>query len=107
MKIEGQTQLTRYAQAGEAKRARALVRAILAKGHAVSVNDGQEETVTRSRSFAKIEEALCTTGEDVLTVHDDEGARLGFFLLIFGNDPDGSELIADHTDNAYCGELAA
>lgn len=108
--------LDRYATAGEARRARKLVRDALARGYCVSVNDGEETTVKLSRDFATITEALCTTGEDTLTMHRwiDQGEGMGFaaspvggFWLIYGNDADGSELIADHTDNAACGELAA
>lgn len=103
----GQSCLSRYATAGEAKAARALVRAILAKGHLVTVNDGCENTVIRSSSFNKITAALCTTGEDVLTARDADGVKLGRFWLIYGNDADGSELVADHTDNAYCAGILA
>ncbi|CAB4120950.1 hypothetical protein UFOVP4_26 [uncultured Caudovirales phage] len=96
----GQNCLSRYATRGEAKKARRLVRAMLAAGLAISVNDGEEWTVRRSRSEAEILEALCSTGEDGIRGYDAEGASVGTFWLIWGNAPDGSELISDYTDNA-------
>jgi hypothetical protein len=105
--------LSRYAARNEAKAARALVRAILAQGYAVSVHDGEETTVKRSTSERKIFDAMCTTGEDSIIAHrpDLNNAsgwhRAGTFFLVYGNAEDGSELIADHTDNDYCNALVA
>jgi len=92
--------LTEYATRGEAKVARRLVRAMLAAGWAVSVNDGEEWTVRRSRSEAEILAALCSTGEDAIRGYDAEGQSVGTFWLIWGNEADGSELISDYTSNA-------
>ena len=91
-----------YLTAGEARKVRALVRAILATGADVSVHDGTEWTVKKSRDNKTIIAALGTTGADTLRVRDMDGARLGDFELIYGNDPDGTEVISDHTANAYC-----
>lgn len=97
--------LDRHAQPGEAKMARALVRTALAKGYAVSVNDGEETTVTRSTDRDAILAALASTDADCLTIHraDFNNASghhvAGSLYLVWGNEPDGSELIADHTDN--------
>jgi len=95
--------LSQYATAGEGRAARKLIRAALAQGYAVSVNDGEETTVRRSKREREIIDALCTTGEDYVILHlPDSGERAGSFYLVYGNDDDGSELIADHTDNATC-----
>jgi hypothetical protein len=91
-----------YATDGERWYARKLVRNLLSRGLSVSVNDGEEWTVVRSRKEGEVLEALATTDMDELIASDDAGTRLGWFQLIWGNDEDGSELIADHTSNALC-----
>ena len=98
--------LSKYATAGEARVARKLVRAALAAGYAISVNDGEAWTVKRSTREREILDALATTGEDWLRLYlPATGESAGTFQLIYGNDPDGSELIADHTDNNTCAAL--
>jgi hydroxyethylthiazole kinase-like sugar kinase family protein len=99
--------LTQYATTGEARTARKLVRAILATGCAVSLYDGEEWTVRKSTSERALIDALCTTGEDQLQAVDASNNRLGSFWLIYGNADDGSELIADHSDNDFCTAMAA
>lgn len=99
--------LANYATTGEARAARRLIRAALAEGWAISVNDGEETTVTRSTREREILDALCTTGEDCVTIHLQSGKRGGVFWLIYGNADDGSELIADHSDNENCERLYA
>lgn len=97
--------LSQYATAGEARAARKLVKAALARELSVSVNDGEETTVRRSRKYSEIIDALATTGEDYLILYAPTGDRVGTFYLIYGNDDDGSELIADHTDNIVCNSM--
>ena len=88
-----------YTTPGERGVATRLVRAALHAGYAVSVYDGEEYTVKRSRRERQILAALATTGEDALVIRDATGERLGVLSLIWGNDPSGEELIADHSDN--------
>ena len=98
--------LSKYATAGEARAARKLVKAALAAGYCVSVSDGEEWTVKKSTNASEIIDALCTTGEDILRLRDPaDGAAIGSFLLVYGNDDDGSELLADYTDNNVCNAL--
>lgn len=98
--------LNKYAAHGEARAARKLVKAALAAGYCISVNDGEEWTVKRSTNAREIIDALCTTGQDVIRLRDPaDGAAIGSFCLIYGNDPDGGELISDHTDNNVCNAL--
>lgn len=98
--------LTQYATAGEARTARKLIRAALAEGWSVSVNDGYETTVRRSTREREILDAMCTTGEDIITLHlPVSGKSGGFFHLVYGNEADGSTLICDHTDNEACERL--
>ena len=93
-----------YATAGEAQAARILVHVALRDGYALSVSDGEEWTVERSRSEPEILDALATTGGDVVRLWKD-GRTLGWFYLVYGNADDGSELIADYTDNPICTEI--
>lgn len=98
--------LSQYATTGEARAARKLIRAALAEGWTVSVNDGEETTVRRSSREREIIDALCTTGEDIITLHlPISGKSGGTFWLIYGNDPSGEELISDHSDNENCERL--
>ena len=107
------TSFDQYATAGERNVARRLIRAALNAGYTISVNDGEEWTVKRSTSARIIKDALCTTGEDTLRLHAADPSKTvgwhnaGSFSLIWGNADDGSELIADYTDNGVCNELWA
>ena len=100
--------LSLYATTGEARVARRLIRDALAEGWTVSVNDGEETTVTRSSSEREIIAAMCSTGEDIITIHlPIGGKRGGVFHLVYGNDETGEELISDHSDNENCERLSA
>lgn len=107
MNTNTESSLDKYATAGEAKVARALVTAILAKGHSIDLNDGEEWTLEGCKDAAQIEDALATTGYDTIRATDAYGVVYGSFYLVYGNEEDGSELIADCTDNDYCAELSA
>jgi hypothetical protein len=99
--------LSQYATAGEARVARKLIRAALAEGWTISVNDGEETTVSRSSREREILDAMATTGGDIITIHlPARGKSGGSFYLVYGNDESGEELIADHTDNENCQRLS-
>lgn len=88
---------------GEEFYARKLVRNILDRGYTISVNDGEEWTVVDSLDEALIMGALGTTGEDVIKMKDPlDYKTLGMFYLVYGNDPNGEEVISDFTDNSLC-----
>lgn len=90
----------------DADTARALVDAILTNhGHTVSVYDGEAWAIRRSANRSKILEAMANTEEDKIAVFDVNGDRIGIFWLVYGNGP--GELIADHSDNAYCHAIAS
>ena len=97
--------LDMYATVGEAEAARQLVEAVLERGYALSVSDGEEWTVERSRTESEILDALATTDGDVLRLWTEDGATHGWFYLVYGNAEDGSELIADYTDNEVCNAI--
>lgn len=90
---------------GAARAARRLIRHILADGNVVSISDGEDEVVTRANRERLIYPEMCASDEDHVTVHDAHGKRLGWFWLVYGNDPAGEELIADHSDNDYCNSV--
>jgi hypothetical protein len=85
-----------------------IVRRALAKSYTVSVNDdaaGQGEwTVKRSRDPAEIIGALATTGGDLLRIHDDHGAKIGWVSLVYNGD---DTVVADHSDSHIIFELIA
>jgi hypothetical protein len=62
-----------------------IVRDAIAAGYLLSVNDGEETTVTRSTDFAEITGALATTDDDFLIFHKD-GANLGSIWFVYGNE---------------------
>lgn len=83
---------------GEEKYVRKLVRNILSRGYTISVNDGEDWTVVDSFNEAQIMGALGTTDEDFIKVRDPlDWKALGVFSLIYGNDPEGEEVISDYT----------
>jgi hypothetical protein len=102
-----------YTTAGERKVVRRLVRAALAAGYTISVDDGEEMTVKRASKLKTIEDALATTGEDMLQLYAADPSKTvgwhgaGRFYLVWGNADDGSELIADHSANDLCEGLWA
>ena len=97
-----------YATAGERKVARRLIKAALAAGYNISVNDGEEWTVKRSTKLKTIEDALCTTGEDTIRICADNPSKTigfhgaGYFYLVWGNEESGECLISDFTANDVC-----
>lgn len=71
----------------------------LAEGWSVTVNDGEEDVVsaTRSRDRACILDALCSTDEDRVYFHKDgEQEPFGWVWLVWGN---GTDLLSDYTTN--------
>lgn len=83
-----------------------LVRNILSRGYSISVNDGEDWTLTRNRHENQIMAALGTTEMDTIVFRDEfDDKIMGRFVLIYGNDPDGNEVIADHTDNRMCNNI--
>lgn len=90
-----------YCTQREAAKAASIVDSALSRGWTVSLNDshdGSESwTVKRSTDRAAILSAMNSTDGDFLLFRDAEGNRIGFVSLIYGNDPNGSELVADHS----------
>lgn len=78
--------------------AKATIKALLAQGWSLSVNDGEETTVDRSVDAAEIFAAMFSTDEDYLLVHrDNSPQQFGWVRFIYGND--GPDVINDYTTN--------
>jgi len=74
-----------------------LVSDVLASGAAIMVNDGEEDVTGYSRDASEIFAAMSTTDMERLFVLRDIGRdkkKLGWVLLIYGNDAD---VISDYT----------
>jgi len=99
--------LREYASAGEARVARRLVREGLARGFAISVrqliDSDSEWVVSRSKNLREICDALAAADVDVLYFQRQRESL--WFALIWGNDADGSELIADHENSAEADQI--
>lgn len=87
----------------ERQEAAILVELILDRGYSVSVCDGEDWPLRRSRDKAAILGAMGSTDGDVLRLRDENGDRVADFSLIYGNGP--GELVADHTANSYAESL--
>jgi len=99
--------LDNYASKGEARAARSLIHHARRLGYCVSVNDGEEWTVRASTDRNEILSALASTGQDTVRCAKGTGDQktVAVFYLVWGNEEDGSCLIADHTDNTAADEL--
>jgi len=75
----------------------------LAKGYLVSVNDGEEYTVIRSRKRSQIMGALQSTDTDIVVFRNPNGDKVGFVFFVWGNSPD--EVVCDCSDNPAIEEL--
>jgi hypothetical protein len=71
-----------------------IVKAGLAKGWLVSVNDGEEWTLKSSSDFKAIKSALFTTDEETIRFRDREGKTVGIVSFVYGNDAD--EVVSDY-----------
>lgn len=59
-----------------------------------------------SDNIEEVVRASNSTGEDILFVYDAEGKYLGYFYLIWGNDPSGEELMADYGVNPFTDKVS-
>jgi hypothetical protein len=92
-------ELNRFATKGEQARARSIVHRALTAGYSISVCDGEEWTVKRSKDRNEVLNALASTSDDCLRLRNDAGEVIGSVWFIWGNAEDGSELAADYSDN--------
>ena len=85
---------------GEIVAAARIVQIALDEGYSITVHDGEEIALRKSRDDKAILSAMGETDSDTLHLYEPSGVRIGAFALIYGNAPNGTELVADHTDNA-------
>ena len=89
--------LEKYATDGERRVATRLVEELVSRGHSLTLwNGGDEPEIEDSTDAAQI------LAEMAATEYDELGADGVWFLLVYGNEPDGSELIADRYANDEC-----
>lgn len=81
----------------EKKIVRKMCKDGIAKGWTVSVNDGEEWTIKRSKDMKAIMKAVMTTDEDIIRFRDGTGERVGDVYLVYGND--GWDVISDYSSN--------
>jgi len=91
--------------ATEMSKAKELVSEILNRGYVISVFDGEEYTVKRSKELSAITKALNTADGDTLVVRNADNNKIGWFELIWGNASNGEELVADYSANDTCEEI--
>lgn len=95
---------------GEARAASLLIRAALAAGFGLRIpaHDGGPANLwpqSPNAALTAFRDCLAACDEQRLQVLDAQGERVGTFFLVWGNAPDGSELLADYSDNPECAAL--
>lgn len=89
------------ATAGELRVLGALVGNAFALGYVVTVHDGEDMPVKCSTDPKAIADAVLSVCECTLIFrHGHDMRRVGVAFLVFGNADDGSELVADCSDNS-------
>lgn len=88
----------RERQLVERRIVKAALDIFLEAGFRISVHDGEEVTLSKSRVRKDIVKAMFTTDEDSLFLYKpDGGARYGWIHFIYGND--GHDVICDYSCN--------
>lgn len=85
--------------------ARKLLRNIISRGLYISADNGEDELTDPSRDEDMLLARLNTTETDTLRLYRLNAGGLlpvGFFFLVWGNDPSGEELVSDHSANRLC-----
>ena len=75
--------------------AKRVVRAAIEAGYTVSLWDGGEYTVKRSRKLSEVVGAMFTVDEESLEIRNVEGGLIGTVWMVYGND--GFDAINDFT----------
>lgn len=94
-----------YITPGERAAARRLVRAITIRSLAIQIRDGAERVLSHPSSDpALVMRHLGATTEEGLEIYQD-GKKVGWFYLVWGNNDDGSEIVCDHAANEACDSI--
>ncbi|MDL2408609.1 hypothetical protein PY650_23770 [Rhizobium calliandrae] len=84
----------------ERKIVSAIVMHAIANHMTVSVYDGEEWMLVRSKSYGDIFASLFITDEDRLLLRNADGDKVGWFCLVYGKD--GYNVVSDYTANHAC-----
>lgn len=79
----------------EKRIAMTIIDAALRHNLTVSIFDGDENCVKKSRNRTELRNALRSTDQDELTIRDLDGKKVMWVLLVYGND--GWDVVADHS----------
>ena len=79
-----------------------IVRKELGEGAQFRFGSAGEWDTELTSVCEEVMEAAGACDEQVLVVYNPAGERLGSFFLVWGNDPSGEELLANHTANEFC-----
>ena len=75
---------------------KAVIKSAIDAGGSVSLYDGGEWTVKKSRDAKVLANAIMSVDEESLRIHNAAGESIGTVYLVYGND--GYDVICDHTD---------
>jgi hypothetical protein len=83
----------------EEKIVKKLIKRALDSEYYITVNDGEEDVVIKSRDYPKIIDAVFSTDEDYLSFYKaaDADDRVGIVYLVYGND--GFDVISDYASS--------
>lgn len=81
--------------------AQALIHEILVRGFTVSINDGEEEVITKSTAEKAILKAMANTDENTIVFFNSKGP-VGGIMIFFG---EGDEMISDYSDNLITNQI--
>jgi hypothetical protein len=77
--------------------AKRVVRSAIEAGFTLSLYDGGEWPVKRSRKLSEVVGAMFTVDEERLDIRNAEGGLIGNVWFVYGND--GYDAINDHTES--------
>jgi len=85
----------------------ALVKAILNRGHQISIYLEDEPMIEHSSDLAEVIKNLAAGDLDSLVIETDGGNSVGWFSLIYnnGSEHDPITVISDHSANDVCDEI--
>ena len=80
-----------------------IINEALKSNNTISVNDGEDWCVRRSRNPKEVFDALESTDSDQILIRDENRELLGSVYLVHGNE-DGV-IVSDHSDRPYINEI--